>query len=166
MNNTISPMNNVSFQAKLDISKVKGSKQRWQNIAKMFEEKTKSCPKDVLHLEGDFNNGFYINLIEKNSLCFDEIKLSRKASNELKKISDKYVMKNFVDIFKLMKNTESSFAKQESFVKKINLDKIEGSKGEALRRKFYRLMSEIREANNSKFVKEHPIFKDGGINIS
>ena len=41
MNNNISPMNNVSFQAKLDISKVKGSKQRWQNIARLFEEKTK-----------------------------------------------------------------------------------------------------------------------------
>jgi len=49
--------NNVNFQAKLDLSKVKGSKQRWQNIAKIFEEKTANTPNSKLILDGSFSSG-------------------------------------------------------------------------------------------------------------
>ena len=37
----INSINNTSFQAKLDVSKVRTNKARWQNIAKAFSEQTK-----------------------------------------------------------------------------------------------------------------------------
>ena len=165
MNNNISPMNNVNFQAKLDISKVKGSKQRWQNIARLFEEKTKRYPNDTLILGGSFNHGFNVNLREKGILSFDETSFSHQASARLKKLSDKDIVKNIVDVFKYLRNIEPTLTKQEQLAARLNLDKMGGLEGEVLRMKFDNLMREIREANNNKFIKEHPVFKNFGIDL-
>lgn len=44
----ITPINNTNFQARLDISKVKTNKARWQNIAKIFREETKLIPDETM----------------------------------------------------------------------------------------------------------------------
>ena len=165
MNNNISPMNSVNFQAKLDISKVKGSKQRWQNIARLFEEKTKRYPNDALILDGSFKRGIYVNLTEKGLLSFDETSFSHQATARLKKLSDKDIVKNIVDVFKYLRNIEPTLTKQEQLAARFNLHKMGGLEGEVLRMKFDNIMYEIREANNKKFIAEHPVFKNGGIDL-
>ena len=40
----VNSINNTTFQARLDVSKVVTNKTRWQNIAKVFSEKTKGRP--------------------------------------------------------------------------------------------------------------------------
>jgi len=50
--NSINPTNNVNFNARLKIGTLKTDKARWENIAKIFEEKTaKQYPNDWFVLE-------------------------------------------------------------------------------------------------------------------
>jgi hypothetical protein len=46
--------NNVNFQARLNTRFVKGSKNRWQDIAKEFERNTSDDPNVDLFLDGSF----------------------------------------------------------------------------------------------------------------
>lgn len=166
MNNAISPMNSVSFQAKLDVSRVKGSKQRWQNIAKMFEEKTKRYTNDVIRLTGSFNNGLHIELIEGGLLAFDDTSISKKSTQALKEMPDKGVTKNIVDIFKFLRNISPTLVKHRNIAKKLRLDKIVDSSGWPLEYEFYSIMNQVLEADKQKFIKDHPVFHNGGIDMA
>lgn len=44
----IDSVNSINFQARLDVSKVKTNKARWQNIAKIFKEETKLIPDETM----------------------------------------------------------------------------------------------------------------------
>ena len=44
----INSVNSTNFQARLDVSKVKTNKARWQNIAKVFKEETKLMPNETM----------------------------------------------------------------------------------------------------------------------
>lgn len=53
--------NQIAFTAKMDVSRVKNNKERWQNIAKIFEEQTQQYPDDV----------FYVSDNDKGEISFD-----------------------------------------------------------------------------------------------
>ena len=82
MNNIINPLNNQSFTARLDISKVRGSKERWTNIAKMFAENTKDYG-DELILSGSFKSGLEVTCKPSENLVVKYF-LGKDASNVLK----------------------------------------------------------------------------------
>ena len=46
----VNAINTPNFQARLDISKVKTNKVRWQNIAKLFKEETKLIPNETVKI--------------------------------------------------------------------------------------------------------------------
>ena len=165
MNNTINSMNSISFQAKLDVSRVKGSKQRWQNIAKMFEEKTKRYANDVVVLDGSFKSGVDINLLDEGLLSFEEAVLNKKAMTKLKNMSDVDIVKNITDTFKFLKKERANITKCNKFAEQFNLENLDKKRGTSLEEKFFDLMAEISSAKKAEFIKKHPIFQNGGITI-
>ena len=165
MNNTITSMSSVNFQAKLDVSRVKGSKQRWQNVAKIFEDKTKKIAGDVLELTGSFSNGLEVRLKQDGLYAFDEAFIYKKSSKKLKNLSDKEVAKNIVDVFKFIRNIEPTNLKIGKLATKLRLDKITDSNGSYLEFKFYDIMNEVLNVDKQKFIKDHPVFHEGGIDI-
>lgn len=70
----IIPESNTNFKAKLDVSSVKLNKTRWNNIAKIFSEESKSLPNGLINVFHDerqccffafsnlFENDIYSNL--------------------------------------------------------------------------------------------------------
>lgn len=165
MNNNISPANNINFQAKLDITKVKGSKHRWQNIARMFEEKTQKYSSDVFLLEGSFKNGLDLNITNNGLLSFEEATIADFASTKLKKLTDNDIVKNLVDIFKHLKKEEAIIEKQNQWAKTLKLDHLDATQNKNLTEQFHNLMAEISFAEKADFIKKHPIFKNDGIII-
>ena len=161
MNNNISPMNNVSFQAKLDISKVKGSKQRWQNIARLFEEKTKRYSKDVVELEGSFKNGFELSFMEKDTMC-DFVLIKDNAAEKMKKLSDKDIVKNIISIMKHTKKQTEIYNQKQKLAKSMNLTKLNDNN---LMAEFEAFMGKVEKASNRKFVENNPIFENKGIHF-
>ena len=127
MNNNISPASNINFQAKLDITKVKGSKHRWQNIARMFEEKTQKYSSDVFLLEGSFKKGLDLNITNNGLLSFEEATIADFASTKLKKLTDNDIVKNLVDIFKHLKKEEAIIEKQNQWAKTLKLDHLDAT---------------------------------------
>lgn len=100
MNNIINPLNNQSFTARLDISKVRGSKERWTNIAKMFAENTKDYG-DELILSGSFKSGLEVTCKPSENLVVKYF-LGKDASNVLKnKVDDKKIVDLLTDFFTL-----------------------------------------------------------------
>jgi hypothetical protein len=87
--------NNVNFQAYLDISRVKGSKNRWQNIAKEFERITSAKPDAELYLKGSFSRGLNYTMEDRLG-CFEEF-----ASNKLKQMPDIAVAEKLKKILKI-----------------------------------------------------------------
>ena len=103
MNNTVTPINNVNFQAKLNVAQIKGNKTRWQNIAKIFEEKTKQYTKDEVILSEGYNGRIIFERInlKKNWIENDAV-LEPTLIEALKKygptpIHRKSFIKNFVE---------------------------------------------------------------------
>ena len=165
MNNTINSMKNLNFQAKLDVSCVKGSKQRWQNIARTFEEKTKSSPNDVLLIEGSFKKGLDFNLLDNGLLGFEEAKILPIATTKLKELSDKKIVKNIVDIFKYLKNERADENIVGKIEKVFKLEQLDEKLGTDLSDKFGDFLAEVRSARSIEFKKNHPVFPEDGLYI-
>lgn len=169
MNNNISSMNNVNFKAKLDVTRVKGSKQRWQNIAKMFEEKTKSSPNDVFLIEGSFKKGLYLNLLEENGeySIMSEVDIVPDATARLKNVADKEIVKNIVDIFKYLKEEityENKFMKLFNYLN-LKFEKLDEEQGTDFLQRFDDFRVELRSAIRDNFKSKHLIFQKDGIFI-
>lgn len=154
----INSTSNVNFEAKLDISRVKGSKQRWQNIARMFEEKTKRYPNDTLNLMGSFNKGCYL-----NHWFWGEAEVSSAAMAKLKKLSDKEIVKNIVDVFNLFKKEGAYINKTNDFAKQLKLDKLDRAHNTNFEERLTNWSVDIMRAEEKEFIKKHPVFHNDGI---
>ena len=163
MNNTITPANNFNFKAKLDVSNVKGSTKRWQTISKIFEEKTKNRPDDVVVLEGSFKKGFEFNVLESGERTFQEATIFPKASTKLYELPNNDVAHNFADVFYFLKRQEHGVTKQRHLADSLKLEKLDEEQGLSLTQKFCDFMYEVCVAKQNEFLAKHPIFKDDGI---
>ena len=159
MNSTISPMNNVNFQAKLNVADLSGAnKVRLQNIAKIFEEKTKKYSNDTIFLSGKFGDTIYWERMNnKQNWIEDDAILEPALTKALKKLSDNEIAKKLVAILKFSNKQAMFEEKTEKFAKALSLNKAD-IKTET---EFYYLMSELSSLRNADFKKKNPIFQKG-----
>lgn len=164
MNNTIRSHQNVNFKAKFDLSKVKGDKERLQNIAELFENSTKKYPKDTVELRGNFNKVLGFRVIENGkSFDFCEASIYENATNKFKNMKDIDVANNLVDLYKHLKNGEACIKKGYKFINDINIKYLYDENGVFVSDYFHDLMAKIMSIRNENFIKNHSIFHDGGI---
>lgn len=117
MNDTIN--NNVNFTARLRTC-TKGSKQKWNSISKVFEERTSNAKKDELLVKGSFTDGLEIALNKDNAIL-TSINLSKGISRKLSKMSVDSVVDKFKTIFNILKREQYSIEKAEKLAKDIRL---------------------------------------------
>lgn len=117
MNNAIN--NNVNFTARLRAC-TKGSKQKWNSISKVFEERTSNAKKDELLVKGSFTEGLEIALNKDNAIL-TSINLSKGISRKLSKMSVDSVVDKFKTIFNILKREQHSIEKAEKLAKDIRL---------------------------------------------
>jgi hypothetical protein len=137
--------NNVNFQARLNLSRVKGSKQRWENIAKIFEGNSKKNSKDILYVDGSFSDGFYITTPAGN-----EVEIYKSASKKLKDFSDKEIAKKLKTILKAVKK-ENEFYRYAA--------KMEKSMPEQNDNKFWDIMVKYAEEAKAKILAKDEFFQ-------
>ena len=94
--------NNVDFQARLDVSKLRGSRQRWANIAKIFEEKTAQHGGSLNLHDGSFSSGMFFT---NNGNAFDGV-IYDKGSKKLKSLPDVAIAEKLKRIFLAMKKQD------------------------------------------------------------
>lgn len=90
--------NNVNFQARLATRGIAGSKARWNNISKIFQEKTPNI--DDIHsiaLSGSFSKGLEVKYGEMYYT------LTQNGSKLLKDLSDTKIAEKLIKIMKLGK---------------------------------------------------------------
>ena len=107
--------NQIAFTAKMDVSRVKNNKERWQNIAKIFEEQTQQYPDDV----------FYISDDDKGEISFDadtSVKISGTGFNlkehvgsisaenkeKLYRRTDKTIANKFAKLLRLFRQNDDA----------------------------------------------------------
>ena len=158
MNSTITPANNVNFQAKLYVAEMKGNNTRWKNIAKIFEQKTKEFTNDELILSGDFGKRIFIDRKKiKEGYIEDDAILEPALTKALENLSDNEVIQHFISILKFMRNQEATQEKITALADSMNLGKVESS----LSDEFYTVMCKINEKTTQDFKNKNPIFKLG-----
>jgi hypothetical protein len=99
----LSVNNNVSFKANLNVASVKGSKTRWENIAKEFARIT-SKSKDEFVLEGSFTEGLNFRGTLGN-LEFQSGYVKKEATKLLKNLSDSDIAKKLKELYTLQKKS-------------------------------------------------------------
>lgn len=156
MNNTVTPINNVNFQAKLNVAQIKGNKTRWQNIAKIFEEKTKQYTKDEVILSEGYNGRIIFERInlKKNWIENDAV-LEPTLIEALKKLSDTEIAKKLATIFKFLKKEKTVLNKIDDLAKFMKMSNT------SYETEYYDLMTNIRLAHSEEFKAKNPIFQKG-----
>lgn len=156
MNNTISPVNNVNFQAKLNTAHIRGNKARWKNIAEIFEGKTKQFTNDEIILSGSVGKGFNLmrKNIQKNWIENDAI-IQPVLIKALYQLSDNEIAQKLATILKFMSKESKIEEKIRGFDKFIKLDNSQYDEA------FYDLMAEIHSERIKNFQEQNPIFKEG-----
>ncbi len=115
--NSITPVNNVNFGAKiLPMGKyAEGclSKERWTNVAKIFEQKTVKYPNDILYY---LDNG--------EAMCFDIFKdnyvFKPEIAQKLASLKDSQIAQKFEQLFNIVKEGENVLDYVKKFTEKVN----------------------------------------------
>ena len=95
-------VNNVSFQAILDINQIQGNQKRWENISKEFEAQTQEYPEDIFILSGsgNFDNHIGFTYSGKEYQSKYQGFIFQNAMRKLGELSDSEIASKLVKIFK------------------------------------------------------------------
>lgn len=96
--------NSPSFQATLDISKVKSNKARWQNIANIFSKKTKTLPEVMKVIEHEKDTvikgpATFRDILEMPTV--EALAFNSTISELLQKNSDETVAKKLIKLLNI-----------------------------------------------------------------
>ena len=98
--------NQIAFTAKMDLSQVQNNKERWQNIAKIFEEETKEYPNDTFYISDSSKRTINIDAETSVSESNYEEHSSDILMTDFKNLlneSDETIANKFVKLFKLFR---------------------------------------------------------------
>ena len=111
-----------NFKAQLDVSNMVGCKKRWQYIAKVFEERTKSYPNDTLTISGGFTKGFDFSL-RNNSDCSEHLaRIEKGLSSRLSAVENVYISKILESVLKILKIKQESDKSFNRIVREMKLN--------------------------------------------
>lgn len=115
----VNSVNSTNFQARLDISKVKTNKARWENIAKVFKEETKLLPDERMSIvEHELDTSIIGSPDEwlPNIGKVEALILNQTLQELLEKNSDKSIVKKLI---KLLNIGEIADARKEKAFEKF-----------------------------------------------
>lgn len=109
----INSTNSVNFQAKLKIPKTIENKERWKNIAKMFEKETANHPNGLLELaptKDDIIITVYKNTNDRfNTELINAISSQKTFNSLIEKASDNVITKKLKKLFNTGITADSQF---------------------------------------------------------
>ena len=114
----INSTNNINFQARLDISKVKTNKQRWIGIAKEFKNQTKLLPDETMKIiEHEFDTSIIGATYEgmPNIGKIEAITFNKTLNDLLEKNEDNLIAKKLIKLLDIGSVVESR--KEKAFEK-------------------------------------------------
>lgn len=94
-------VNNINFQARLDISNVKTNRNRWENIAKNFRKETKNYPKDTMKvIEHEIDTSIIGPVVSETSNLgiLEAITWNKTMKNLLENNDDKTIAKKITKL--------------------------------------------------------------------
>ena len=103
MNNITNNYSNVNFQAKLDISRIKGSSGRWKEVAAKFEELTGKTQDYTFKGYDSFESGLAFDLVDKHNVVHTDCCFSEKGSQKLAELTNSEIAQKLSKIFDLLK---------------------------------------------------------------
>lgn len=124
INRILNDNNSASFRAKLSLGLVKGSEQRWQNIAQNFENMTKRYPSTKYSFipRGSFTKGLEIYLSKLKSWNIANIKMKPEMTKRMKNMSDKEIADKLVNLFRLQVELDNTSQKINDLGDKLFLN--------------------------------------------
>lgn len=113
--------NNINFTAHLDLTKVKLERNRWKNVAKMFEDKTQ---KDLYTFQlSDSNRQLDVYAFPD---ALDEVEhsctLSKESTKKLMEASDEKITQKLIKLLNIFKHQDNTRMTAIEFLKKLHKD--------------------------------------------
>ncbi len=123
----ITPINNTTFQARLDISGVKANKERWVNIAKVFKNETKLIPDETIKvIEHEFDTSIIGSTYEQapNIGKIEAITFNETMKELLSKFDDNTIAKKLIKLMNIGEiansRKEKAYEKYQALADKIS----------------------------------------------
>jgi len=158
MNSINNRQNSVNFTAKMDISGVKTGAERLQNIAQMFETKTKKYPNDTFQLR-DFGDSFQIDYMDKVTELEHCASIPTETWNKFLQKSDEAITKKLVKLFNIFKKEDREIEKAQKYIDSfIKNDK--NNDPTRFESKFWDIVVARTNADKQIAVKKDPVLRD------
>lgn len=108
--------NNINFTARMDISKLTLDQKRWNNIAKVFEQKTAKYPNDTFSLTNSHN---FIEAYNYNKKTGDEI-VADIPIDKLMEMTDNKIAAKFKKMLDIAVHRDKIYTKTNKFIENMN----------------------------------------------
>lgn len=107
MNIRTDSSNNINFSAKLNIRQVRADKEKWKEIARIFQKKTSDYPKDKFSISGSPNSMIFMGVLNEDNL-YDWLLATLEKSEAPKFFSlpAKTIADKLSDLFHFFKRKE------------------------------------------------------------
>lgn len=112
-------LNHISFGARMDLSGIKKNENRWNNVAKTFEQKTADYPLDVFRLQ-EHEEGLSAYGFNKNTQEEIMVELSNENVADLIKMTDKSIASKFKKLLEISEQKGNVYKATNEFLEKIN----------------------------------------------
>lgn len=168
INTNFNRANSINFTAKLDISEIKNNKALWNNVADIFENKTKKIPYDFS--VSDENNK--IDIFASADLGNEDYSehcctLTKSAAKDLLTYSQEKIAQKFIKLLNIFKHQDNTKIDTMEFLKKLakndkydTLSTPRYDNGDSIYdRIFYPIFDKIKQ-DRINAVVDDPIFKD------
>lgn len=112
-------LNHISFGARMDLSGIKKNENRWNNVAKTFEQKTADYPLDVFRLQ-EHEEGLSAYGFNKDTQEEIMVELSNENVADLMKMTDKSIASKFKKLLEISEQKGNVYKATNEFLEKIN----------------------------------------------
>lgn len=112
-------LNHISFGARMDLSGIKKNENRWNNVAKTFEQKTADYPLDVFRLQ-EHEEGLSAYGFNKDTQEEIMVELSNENVADLMKMTDKSIASKFKKLLEISEQKGNVYKATNEFLEKLN----------------------------------------------
>ncbi len=114
---------NINFTAKMPISSLTPCKARWENIAQLFESRTRNYPDDVFEIVTNRQTPDEISFFQYGTAehCQEySVDLTKKQTIALLEKADEVIAEKLVKLFNIFKRQDEDYKLAGDFYRKLN----------------------------------------------
>ena len=115
---SINKNNNINFTAKMELRKITQNKKRMQDIATLFEQKTKKYPDDTFYMSDD-SQGLYIYNISSKGGSETSVTINRKELEHLLKMKNSTIVSKFKKILDIAAHRQKIYDITKEYAEKL-----------------------------------------------